>query len=62
MENDCQWIWVSFWGDENSLILIVVRLHNSVNTLKITEFDINSDDNLSADHQISDITITTDMQ
>ena len=19
MENDCQWIWVSFWGDENVL-------------------------------------------
>ena len=29
----------------------MLRLHNSVNTLKITEFDINSDGNLSADHQ-----------
>ena len=31
--------------------MIVVRLSNSVNTLKSTEFDINSDGNLSADHQ-----------
>lgn len=36
--NDCWLVWVSFWGNENILKLIVVMVYTSVNILKISEF------------------------
>lgn len=37
MRNDCQWIWGSFWGDENLKKLMAAIVAHPVSILKMTE-------------------------